>query len=405
MNTSVIESGAPVVIIHMDIVGLTIARDLYGLGVKVYGLDYSRSVYSFSNCLDFWKIPNYIDEPERFLQSLHELGREIGGRAILYATSDSLLEFLVDNKPQLDKEFYIPYEKAVLENIIDKWNLYITAKQAGIPVPVTYLVEQESDLNNIRSSLRYPMVMKPTRSADWSYDMCNKTKVFKLAIVSSFNELYDIYNRVKVFNPRILLQEYINGDIECIKSYASIFDGECDLLSFVGHKKLQKPEGISVAVDITEDGSLRDYSNKLLKILNYCGLSEIEYKYDATSGEYKLIEINPRHWVWHQLGTVNGINITQAYYLYQTGKKINNLHKKSQKIRWIDDSKIIMLFFDIAMRRGNIRIKDIRSLYKVPAHNAVFDMHDPLPMLAFILDTMKDVILRQLQRIAHLKLQ
>src|SRR5206468_8764757 len=41
-------------------------------------------------------------------------------------------------------------------------------------------------------------------------------------------------------------------------------------------------------------------SIRLCKALNYRGMAEIEYKRDINTGEYKLIEINTRHWDWHR---------------------------------------------------------------------------------------------------------
>jgi len=41
----------------------------------------------------------------------------------------------------------------------------------------------------------------------------------------------------------------------------------------------------------------------LLRACGYAGLAEVELKRDSKTGAFQLIEVNPRHWDQHELGT------------------------------------------------------------------------------------------------------
>jgi hypothetical protein len=60
-------------------------------------------------------------------------------------------------------------------------------------------------------------------------------------------------------------------------------------------------------------------SRKLLKALNYTGVCEVEYLRDPGDGQYKLIEINARTWLWVGLARACGVDFAKMAYAYVNG--------------------------------------------------------------------------------------
>lgn len=73
----------------------------------------------------------------------------------------------------------------------------------------------------------------------------------------------------------------------------------------VTRKVIQHPPkvGNGDVVEIFYDipALLIEQTEKILKALHYCGAFEMEFVLDEKSGEYKLIELNPRFWMQHGL--------------------------------------------------------------------------------------------------------
>ena len=210
----------------------------------------------------------------------------------------------------------MPWNEQVIQRITNKWNLINCAQACGVPTPRTLLVDTSHDLDSQVRNVEYPAIIKPVSSNDWSPQLRQATGIHKVVKVDSELALLSTYAKIKQFNERVLIQEFVLGEDTNIQVFASLFDGDVDIASFEGRKILQHPEGITAIVEPVRNPTIRDLSLRLLHELGYRGLSEIEFKKDANSGEYKLIEINPRHWVWHQLGTANGVNLTWIYYNY-----------------------------------------------------------------------------------------
>jgi predicted ATP-grasp superfamily ATP-dependent carboligase len=47
---------------------------------------------------------------------------------------------------------------------------------------------------------------------------------------------------------------------------------------------------------------------RVLRSLEYTGLVEVEFKFDARDGRYKILDINARPWTWIGLGAAAGVD-------------------------------------------------------------------------------------------------
>jgi predicted ATP-grasp superfamily ATP-dependent carboligase len=285
----------------------------------------------------------------------------------------------------------------MFNKVCDKWRLFDAATQCGVPVPKTFLVTGSQDIEVSASLLKFPLIIKPVMSGDWGDELAQATGIRKVVVVATPTELRNVYTRISPFEPRVLLQEYIPGGDECIRVFASVFDGTQDIASFVGHKLLQHPEGISAVVEIEANEALRETSLRLLKSLGFRGMSEVEFKQDAKTGVFKLIEVNVRHWVWHQLGTINGINISLCYYNYLMN--LSQPHtEKSLQTKWVDDTKLLAIRVETLAGRSKISATKLRAALAGRVVGAVFRWNDPLPYIVFAASYFWDIFSRSSQR-------
>ncbi len=49
-------------------------------------------------------------------------------------------------------------------------------------------------------------------------------------------------------------------------------------------------------------------------------MSQVEFKRHAGDGRYCLMEVNARHWMWHSLATVCGVNLSHVAYADAIGR-------------------------------------------------------------------------------------
>ena len=118
------------------------------------------------------------------------------------------------------------------------------------------------------------------------------------------------------------MQEYVPGEDSEIVVCCCYMDKHHDLIGhFTGRKLRQTPAltGTGSVVEATDVEPVITPSIRLLRAFGYSGLAEIEYKHDKATDTYMLIEINPRHWDQHELGTLVGVNLSWLAYADMVG--------------------------------------------------------------------------------------
>lgn len=104
------------------------------------------------------------------------------------------------------------------------------------------------------------------------------------------------------------------------------------------HKRIRtSPEegGVTVLSCLNDNPQLIEQGKALLEHAGWEGLIMLEYIYDERSGEYKLIEANPRSWGSIMLSEYSGAKLLSNYIRVCLGKKAEEPEmKKEAYIRW-----------------------------------------------------------------------
>ena len=104
----------------------------------------------------------------------------------------------------------------------------------------------------------------------------------------------------------IMIQEVIPGWGEAQFSYAALCQDGRPLASVVARRARQYPMDFgrfSTYVETIDDPGVVEPSVRLIEAARYTGLVEVEFKRDPRDGRFKVLDVNPRVWGWHTLGS------------------------------------------------------------------------------------------------------
>ncbi len=368
-------------ILGNHIQGLGIARITKRLGYNVTLLNNSRfSVARFSNTIDkFIKFNNQDD----LLNLLMKM--ENSGKPLIFPTNDSLVGFLADNYDELSSKYVLSIsEKNITDLAFNKRNTYQTAKKAGLPIPESFYPDSIEELQEIEHKLSFPVIIKPALMYNF-YKKAGK-KVF---FCKNKEDLYHNYQEALKIIPanEVIIQEMLDGGAKNLYSFASYAKNGEVKGSFVANRIRQKPMdfGVATTFAITVISErIDELAKKMLKEINYTGVSEVEFMYDSKINDFKLIEINPRTWKWHTMSNKVGINLIEMLIDDINGKEIIPQHNTVENIGWIEQFTDTFILIS-EMLKGRMKYKDYRKTMRFPKEYAVWDKKDILPSIMYIL--------------------
>lgn len=188
----------------------------------------------------------------------------------------------------------------------------------GFPAPKEYKVE---DL----PAVDYPVLLKPEiGSGSHGQYRLYKKEDYTEDIKSALNK------------EPYLIQELLPNGKEVQGGFFLCHKGK--VIGAYTHKRIRtSPEegGVTVLSCLNDNPKLINQGIQLLEHAGWEGLIMLEYIYDDRSGEYKLIEANPRSWGSIMLSEYSGANLLQNYIRICLGQPIEKPKMKEEAyIRW-----------------------------------------------------------------------
>lgn len=388
MNT--IKGNRPaVVVLNMHYSGLGIARALRGTGIPVWGLVFDDNfIGARSRDCRSIRYPDPAREPRAALEFLCEFAQRFDEPPLLLPTRDLDLSFILENRASIESHYLLALPPSpVMERILDKSRLAAAAKSVGIECPDEVHVSGRDDLERARDRIGFPCIVKPIVASRWRhgpiYEAVARRKVI---MFETWEELRDFYARIENLDGELLVQQYVPGGDDRLLIFGSYFNAKSGLLRFFTAKKLlQSPpvQGTGIAVQATPIPEIVDMSIVLLETLDYTGISEIEYKHDARTGRYFLIEVNSRHWDQHALGVPAGVNLTLAMYQDIVGQPVAEMSQRPEPVSWIAEEGYLIGLRDALLGKG-YPLRQYLSPLASRKSWATFDWSDPRPSLRLL---------------------
>lgn len=379
---------AVAVVMNMFYTGLGIARSLGERGIPVIGLSAQRGLYgNFTRHARTLAAPDSREEPEALLAFLLRLGAEIG-RGVLFPTRDDDLVFLDRFRTELAPFFSLVMpDSAVLRVCLDKWETALAAERAGVSTPRSWTIESRADFARVAAEVTYPCVLKPVAAWQWrqakNWELVGARKAIG---IGSEQELAAEYAAIARADERALVQEMVPGGDECLVIAACYMDRERRFAAGFNTRKLvQIPEGFGTGciVQAVDRPELFAPAVRLLEAIGFTGIAEVEFKWDAARGEYRLIEINPRPWDQHRLGKGAGADLAYVAYCDHAGVEPAPMRRASGGQKWIAEDAFIMAALRL-LRRRDPQLRVLFRMAQGPRTYAIWSTADPLPGLVYL---------------------
>ena len=367
------------IVIEGHVQGLSNTRSLGELGIPVYVVDVVHCLAQHSKyCTKYYRCPDF--KTQEFIDFLIKLAKKEDLHGwFLIASNDHIVENL-----SLHQELLNPYYKMLvpgenhLYDIINKQELLSVAKECGTSIPATCYFSSIYEAKGFR----FPLLIKGNQGL--SFFKATHQKAIQLDTYQELLEACEHLKRITDIN-EVMIQELIPNDINNKVVSFTCFAVNGDIKSYwMGRKLREHPikygtatyaESIYIPEVLTE-------ATPLVKALDYTGTCEIEFLLDPRDGKYKLIEINPRTWLWVGLAKSCGIDYAKMMYRY-----VNNIHQVYPQtyrvglkwINWLTD----VVFGIKAIIKGVITTSEYVKSLKGQKVRAVWNWNDLMPGMIF----------------------
>jgi D-aspartate ligase len=359
--------------------GLSIARSLGRHGVPVWvttPADVKLASYSRYTLRTLpWPNEEYETQAEYLLKLAAQYQLD---RWVLFPTSDESAALLSKFHATLSRRFRVstpPWN--VLRWAYDKRLTYQLAAEEHVDHPLTICPTTEADLETCGCA--FPAILKPATHAT-----VNRFTTDKAWRVANRQELLARYREARELIPTdlILLQELIPGGGESQFSYVALCRDGQPIASLTARRTRQYPIDFGYSSSFVETFEIPEIvapSQRLLAAIQYTGLVEVEYKFDARNGRYNLLDINPRLWTWSALGGRAGLDF--PYLLWQTmvGTPVPEQTGRTG-VRWVRMSTDVPAAIH-EMLRGRLSLGAYLRSLRSPLEFALMAADDPLPGL------------------------
>jgi len=382
--------GLPVVILNMHYTGLAIARGLQDCGAApIYGMGANETMFgNFSRYCKYVRCPDTGTAAEECRDFLKKFSDQFDTRPVLFPTRDHDLQFISKFYGELEERYIlVAAPPQILQTILNKARLYSIAHELGIRYPATAWISSRADVEGLRDELLFPVIVKPVYTTQWRRKEVWEIVGQKAVIIRDYDELRRFYARIEPVDPVLHIQEFIPGTDANLVVFGSYVNPDSEVIRyFTARKLLQYPaqSGTGVAVQACPVPEIVEPSRKLLARLAYRGVSEIEYKYDRRSDSYALIEMNPRFWDQHGLGTAAGVNLAKCLFLDLTKGRAPEQFQNPEPVTWIAEEGYLVSFFS-NLKDRSYPVGDFFRALKGRTTLAVFargDWHPAVSMAA-----------------------
>ena len=362
-----------------DYRGLGVARSLGRRGIPVWQLKrpghHLSAVSKYARNSEVWPLGDEAQGVDFML----DLAERKGVKGwVLIPTDDAVVGLVARHHDVLAKQFRLtipPWDK--LSWFCDKRQLNKLALKLNVDQPWTVYPRDREEVIQLRCS--FPVIIKPALRE--AYNPLTAAKAWRVDDRSSLIARYD--EACSMIAPElIMIQEVIPGWGEAQFSYAALCQDGRPSASVVARRTRQYPMDFgkfSTYVESIDDPGVIEPSIRLLEAACYTGLVEVEFKRDPRDGRFKVLDVNPRVWGWHTLGSRVGVDFSYLLWRMVRGEAVAEAHGGSGG-RWIrmnTDFPIAIL----EIMRGRLSLGDYLGSLRRPFEPAVFATDDPLPGL------------------------
>jgi predicted ATP-grasp superfamily ATP-dependent carboligase len=307
-------------------------RSLGRLGVPVYAINRTaRMPGTLSRYLTgsfAWPTTGLEDEAD-LVRGLRRIADRLDRPAVAVAGDDEAAILLAEHRAAFaDRLLAPPINPGLPRRLADKQSMYELCRRHSIPTPRSAFPETADELDEAVWSIGLPVVVK-NRSP---YGRLRAPVVPATTVLRCREDVEAV--RQAMARPgcaKILVQEYLQPDAADRDHppdwFAHIY---CDaesraLIRFTGVKLRAWPAGGGVTARglALTNPELAELSARFCQAIGYCGLGDLDWRFDRRTGLFNLVDFNPRTGAQAQVfRTSTGVDGVRALHLDLTGRAV-----------------------------------------------------------------------------------
>ncbi|MBN2860294.1 MAG: ATP-grasp domain-containing protein [Sphaerochaetaceae bacterium] len=372
-----------VIVLGAETQGLGIIRQLGEAGIDTVVVDQDAvGVARFSKyCNGFFRSPPYR-YAERFVHFLERIADEQELKEwTIFPTDDEQVKALSIYRDRLLERYSLwtqAWDKVSV--LYHKGLFYKYANQCGLSAPGTCSIDDIRKLCN--EQLEFPVIVKPTAKEEFYRRFKRKAIEF-----DDYSLLRDFLIEARKYIPleQLLIQERIPGSGDNQYSLAGLFDKGEPVFFVTARRVRQHPLDFghaSTYVKLMDIPELVGPSMELMRAIGYSGVCEIEFMLDPRSGEYRVLEVNPRFWGWHTITRSCGVNLPEMLFRQVYGMdRTDVLTSRDYTGSWVKNITDIPVSIKL-WNEEKLGMAELLKQYVNASENATFWSKDPLPFFA-----------------------
>lgn len=368
-------------------IGLSTIRCLGIHKIHTVAVDYTRKqAYGARSkyCREQLIAPHYREDKEGFVRFLIEYASKQSHPPVLIPCHDSYVEIVDEHLKKLREYYLIPQtEQGIYTRVMNKDTLHLLAIDSGIRVPETVWSDDEDFFKKIENIIHYPCIVKPVDSPAFVAHF--RKKLFK---VNNREELIRALNKAEQADLKVIVQRIIPGFDNHMYTFDAYLNQESKVTHWVSCRKLRQYPinfGASVYTEHRQVPELYEIGAKFLEYIGWKGFAEIEFKKDAVTGDFYMIEVNVRITNLNVLLQQVGMNIPYITYCELTGCATAapaGIRENTNRVFWYAYEDMLAVR-DYVRSRQLTFTQVIRSLFRPKAY-AIWDWADPQPSFAYM---------------------
>jgi predicted ATP-grasp superfamily ATP-dependent carboligase len=261
--------------------------------------------------------------PDDIAAVLGRVAGRVGRPAVLVAMDDAGAVAVSRLRERLTPGFLLPAGSGTLaEQVADKAELAEVCARVGVPHPVTLVPESAAEAVSGVRRLGLPVVAKWSRP--WL--LPGGRGLRSTVVLRSAREARELYARSAEAGSRLLLQAFLPPGPD--RDW--FFHGYADRTGALRaggpgrkHRSWPRGAGLTAAGEWAVNPRVTELAERLVGELGYRGILDLDFRRDAGTGGYHLLDFNPRPGAQFRLFTdATGLDVVRAQHLDLTGRAL-----------------------------------------------------------------------------------
>jgi predicted ATP-grasp superfamily ATP-dependent carboligase len=280
-----------------------------------------------------------------------------------------------------------------LRTIHDRDRLFAAAREAGLAIPETRSLDDvDSWTDDCVVKSRFALLADAYTDDDLPAELVDQEG----AIFVPAHERPDVDDLRDAFGHTPHVQRYLDGPEY---SLGVLYDDgepvvETQKRVIRGVKYHHGPSVYHETVDVPE---LETFGRDLLTHLDYNGPADIDVIQDPDTGEYKLLEVNPRFWATVQMEIHAGFDFPLYYWQLATGDPVGPVPEPTPGIRSHTLAGELSYLLSVATEDHPVcerpplqaAARDVAESVLRDRRFDILDVRDPLPFVANVANALR----------------